>query len=70
MKLIVDKLRAFSAVGVVGLARHYCLTRMRSGPATQAWWSRSISAYSAIAVIGWWLYGEPLSMPSSLSVPD
>jgi drug/metabolite transporter (DMT)-like permease len=60
MKLSVDQLPAFAAVGVAGLASHYCLANaFRAGDASVVV-PLDFLRIPLIAVIGWWLYGEAL----------
>ena len=50
-----------SAIGAAGLFAHYLPRPTRSAPATPASWSPlDFLRIPLIAVIGWWLYGEPL----------
>jgi drug/metabolite transporter (DMT)-like permease len=48
------------AIGVAGLASHYCLTKaFRAGDAGVVV-PLDFMRIPLIAVVGWWLYGEPL----------
>ena len=50
------------AVGIAGLASHYCLTNaFRSGDASVVV-PLDFMRIPLIAVVGWWLYGEPLDV--------
>jgi drug/metabolite transporter (DMT)-like permease len=63
MKLSLDQLPAFAAVGVAGLASHYCLANaFRRGDASVVV-PLDFLRIPLIAVIGWWLYGEALDAP-------
>lgn len=56
------QLPAVIAIGVSGLASHYCLTRaFRVGDAGVVV-PLDFMRIPLIAVIGWWLYGEPLDV--------
>lgn len=60
MKLSLAQLPAFAAVGVAGLASHYCLANaFRAGDASVVV-PLDFLRIPLIAVIGWWLYGEAL----------
>ena len=60
MKLSLAQLPAFAAVGVAGLASHYCLANaFRAGDASVVV-PLDFLRIPLIAVIGWWLYGEEL----------
>jgi drug/metabolite transporter (DMT)-like permease len=60
MKLSLGQLPAFAAVGVAGLASHYCLANaFRAGDASVVV-PLDFLRIPLIAVIGWWLYGEVL----------
>jgi drug/metabolite transporter (DMT)-like permease len=60
MKLSLGQLPAFAAVGVAGLASHYCLANaFRAGDASVVV-PLDFLRIPLIAVIGWWLYGEAL----------
>ena len=60
MKLNLGQLPAFAAVGVAGLASHYCLANaFRAGDASVVV-PLDFLRIPLIAVIGWWLYGEAL----------
>jgi len=59
-KLGLGQLPAFAAVGVAGLASHYCLANaFRAGDASVVV-PLDFLRIPLIAVIGWWLYGEAL----------
>ena len=61
-KLDRRRLPAVIAIGVSGLASHYCLTRaFRVGDAGVVV-PLDFMRIPLIAVIGWWLYGEPLDV--------
>jgi len=63
MKLSLGQLPAFAAVGVAGLASHYCLANaFRAGDASVVV-PLDFLRIPLIAVIGWWLYGEALDAP-------
>jgi drug/metabolite transporter (DMT)-like permease len=60
MKVSLGQLPAFAAVGVAGLASHYCLANaFRAGDASVVV-PLDFLRIPLIAVIGWWLYGEAL----------
>jgi drug/metabolite transporter (DMT)-like permease len=60
MKLSLGQLPAFAAVGVAGLASHYCLANaFRAGDASVVV-PLDFLRIPLIAGIGWWLYGEAL----------
>jgi drug/metabolite transporter (DMT)-like permease len=60
MKLGLGQLPAFAAVGVAGLASHYCLANaFRAGDASVVV-PLDFLRIPLIAVIGWWFYGEAL----------
>ena len=60
MKLSLGQLPALAAVGVAGLASHYCLANaFRAGDASVVV-PLDFLRIPLIAVIGWWLYGEAL----------
>jgi drug/metabolite transporter (DMT)-like permease len=53
---------ALLALGIAGLASHYCLANaFRSGDATVVV-PLDFMRIPLIAVVGWWLYGEPLDL--------
>jgi drug/metabolite transporter (DMT)-like permease len=59
-KLGPGQLPAFAAVGVAGLASHYCLANaFRAGDASVVV-PLDFLRIPLIAVIGWWFYGEAL----------
>jgi drug/metabolite transporter (DMT)-like permease len=59
-KLAPGQLPAVIAIGVAGLASHYCLTNaFRAGDAGVVV-PLDFMRIPLIAVVGWWLYGEPL----------
>jgi drug/metabolite transporter (DMT)-like permease len=61
-KLNLAQLPAVAAVGVAGLASHYCLTNaFRSGDASVVV-PIDFMRIPLIAVVGWWLYGESLDV--------
>jgi drug/metabolite transporter (DMT)-like permease len=61
-KLNQAQIPAVIAIGVSGLASHYCLTRaFRVGDAGVVV-PLDFMRIPLIAVIGWWLYGEPLDV--------
>jgi drug/metabolite transporter (DMT)-like permease len=61
-KLSLTQLPAVAAVGVAGLASHYCLTNaFRSGDASVVV-PIDFMRIPLIAVVGWWLYGEALDV--------
>lgn len=61
-KLVLGQLPAVAAVGVSGLTSHYCLTNaFRSGDASVVV-PLDFMRIPLIAVVGWWLYGEPLDL--------
>jgi drug/metabolite transporter (DMT)-like permease len=61
-KLLVLQIPAVIAVGISGLASHYCLANaFRAGDATVVV-PLDFMRIPLIAVIGWWLYGEPLDV--------
>jgi drug/metabolite transporter (DMT)-like permease len=56
----VGQLPALAAIGIAGLASHYCLTNaFRSGDASVVV-PLDFMRIPLIAVVGWWLYDEPL----------
>ena len=58
----VDQIPAVVAVGVSGVLSHYCLTNaFRAGDASVVV-PLDFMRIPLIAVIGWWLYGEPLDV--------
>jgi drug/metabolite transporter (DMT)-like permease len=58
----VGQLPALAAVGIAGLAAHYCVTNaFRSGDAAVVV-PLDFMRIPLIAVVGWWLYGEPLDV--------
>jgi drug/metabolite transporter (DMT)-like permease len=62
LKLSAGQLPAVLAVGVSGLASHYCLTNaFRSGDASVVV-PLDFMRIPLIAVVGWWLYGEQLDV--------
>lgn len=62
LKLNAGQLPAVLAVGVSGLASHYCLTNaFRSGDASVVV-PLDFMRIPLIAVVGWWLYGEQLDV--------
>jgi drug/metabolite transporter (DMT)-like permease len=61
-KLSLAQLPAVAAVGIAGLASHYCLTNaFRSGDASVVV-PLDFMRIPLIAVVGWWLYGEALDI--------
>ena len=61
-RLIPGQLPAVVAVGIAGLASHYCLVNaFRSGDASVVV-PLDFMRIPLIAVVGWWLYGEPLDV--------
>jgi drug/metabolite transporter (DMT)-like permease len=61
-KLLVLQIPAVIAVGISGLASHYCLANaFRAGDATVVV-PLDFIRIPLIAVIGWWLYAEPLDV--------
>ena len=59
-RLDAAKLPAVIGIGLSGLASHYCVTRaFRVGDAGVVV-PLDFMRIPLIAVIGWWLYGEPL----------
>jgi len=61
-KLAMQHLPAVLGVGISGLSAHYCLTNaFRSGDATVVV-TIDFLRIPLIAVVGWWLYGEPLDV--------
>jgi drug/metabolite transporter (DMT)-like permease len=61
-KLGLAELPALAAVGVSGLAAHYCIANaFRSGDATVVV-PLDFLRIPLIALVGWWLYGEALDM--------
>ena len=62
MRLNQAQIPAVVAIGISGLASHYCLTRaFRVGDAGVVV-PLDFMRIPLIAVIGWWLYGEPLDV--------
>jgi drug/metabolite transporter (DMT)-like permease len=61
-KLTLGQLPAVAAVGIAGLASHYCLTNaFRAGDASVVV-PLDFMRIPLIAVVGWWLYDEPLDV--------
>jgi drug/metabolite transporter (DMT)-like permease len=61
-KLTLDQMPAFAAVGLAGLASHYCLTNaFRAGDASVVV-PLDFLRIPLIAVIGWFFYGEHLNL--------
>jgi drug/metabolite transporter (DMT)-like permease len=61
-KLGLAELPALAAVGVSGLAAHYCIANaFRSGDAAVVV-PLDFMRIPLIALVGWWLYGEPLDV--------
>ena len=61
-RLIPGQLPAVVAVGIAGLASHYCLANaFRAGDASVVV-PLDFMRIPLIAVVGWWLYGEPLDV--------
>jgi drug/metabolite transporter (DMT)-like permease len=61
-KLLALQIPAVIAVGISGLASHYCLANaFRAGDATVVV-PLDFMRIPLIAVIGWWLYAEPLDI--------
>jgi drug/metabolite transporter (DMT)-like permease len=61
-KLSLDQMPAFAAVGLAGLASHYCLTNaFRAGDASVVV-PLDFLRIPLIAVIGWFFYGERLNL--------
>jgi drug/metabolite transporter (DMT)-like permease len=61
-KLGVDQLPALAAVGISGLAAHYCIANaFRSGDAAVVV-PLDFMRIPLIALVGWWLYGEALDV--------
>jgi drug/metabolite transporter (DMT)-like permease len=61
-KLLVLQIPAVIAVGISGLASHYCLANaFRAGDATVVV-PLDFMRIPLIAVVGWWLYGERLDL--------
>jgi drug/metabolite transporter (DMT)-like permease len=61
-KLTLGQLPAAVAVGIAGLASHYCLVNaFRAGDASVVV-PLDFLRIPLIAVVGWWLYGEPLDV--------
>jgi drug/metabolite transporter (DMT)-like permease len=61
-KLSLAQLPAVAAVGIAGLASHYCVTNaFRSGDASVVV-PLDFMRIPLIAVVGWWLYGEPIDV--------
>src|SRR6266487_4642833 len=59
-KLDLGQLPAVLGIGISGLASHYCLANaFRAGDATVVV-PLDFLRIPLIAVVGWWLYGEPL----------
>jgi len=59
-RLLLAQIPAVIAVGISGLASHYCLANaFRFGDATVVV-PLDFMRIPLIAVVGWWLYGEPL----------
>ena len=64
-KLGLAQIPAVIAIGVAGLASHYCLTNaFRAGDASVVV-PLDFMRIPLIAVIGWWLYGEALECSCS-----
>jgi len=61
-RLLLGQVPAVIAVGISGLASHYCLANaFRAGDATVVV-PLDFMRIPLIAVVGWWLYGEPLDL--------
>jgi drug/metabolite transporter (DMT)-like permease len=61
-KLGLGNLPAIAALGVAGVAAHYCLSNaFRAGDASLVV-PLDFLRIPLIAVVGWWLYGEPLDI--------
>jgi drug/metabolite transporter (DMT)-like permease len=62
LRLGVDQTLPVIAVGIAGLASHYCLSNaFRAGEATLVV-PLDFLRIPLIALVGWWLYGEPLDI--------
>jgi drug/metabolite transporter (DMT)-like permease len=61
-KLALPELPALAGVGIAGLSAHYCMSNaFRAGDASLVV-PLDFLRIPLIAVVGWWLYGEPLDM--------
>ena len=61
-RIAIAQLPAVVGIGISGLAAHYCLANaFRSGDATVVV-TIDFLRIPLIAVVGWWLYGEPLDV--------
>ena len=61
-KLGLHQLPALAGLGIAGLSAHYCLSNaFRAGDASLVV-PLDFLRIPLIAVVGWWLYGEPLDM--------
>jgi drug/metabolite transporter (DMT)-like permease len=61
-KLTAHELPALAGLGIAGLSAHYCLSNaFRAGDASLVV-PLDFLRIPLIAVVGWWLYGEPLDL--------
>jgi len=61
-KLGLHELPALACLGIAGLSAHYCLSNaFRAGDASLVV-PLDFLRIPLIAVVGWWLYGEPLDV--------
>lgn len=61
-RLGAHELPALAALGIAGLSAHYCLSNaFRAGDASLVV-PLDFLRIPLIAVVGWWLYGEPLDL--------
>jgi drug/metabolite transporter (DMT)-like permease len=61
-KLAAHDLPALAGLGIAGLTAHYCLSNaFRAGDASLVV-PLDFLRIPLIAVVGWWLYGEPLDL--------
>ena len=61
-KLEAAQIPAVIAMGVCGLASHYCLTNAFQAGDAGVVVPLDFMRIPLIAVVGWWLYGEPLDL--------
>jgi drug/metabolite transporter (DMT)-like permease len=62
LRLGVDQMLPIIGLGIAGLASHYCLSNaFRAGEATVVV-PLDFLRIPLIALVGWWLYGEPLDV--------
>ena len=62
MKLNLDQIPAFAAVGITGLVSHYCLANAFRAADASVVVPLDFLRIPLIALIGWWLYNERIDV--------